>query len=86
MILGLIRSIVHAVVYVYELVLIARAISSWLPINPDNQIMSLLYTITEPVLMPVRSLLQRIPMLANFPIDFSIIVVFMLLAIIRALF
>ena len=79
----IIYRILFALINVYELILIARALISWFPIAPDNPIVSFLYTVTEPVLEPVRKLLFKIPALQNIPIDFSIIVVFMLLSVLR---
>ena len=79
----IIYKILFALINVYELILVARALISWFPIDPSNPIVSFLYTVTEPVLEPVRKLLFKIPALQNIPIDFSILVVFMLLNVLR---
>jgi YggT family protein len=43
---------------VYSLILLARAFVSWVPnIDPNNQLVRLLYDITEPVLRPIRAAL-----------------------------
>lgn len=86
MILQLIRNLAMAIIRVYEFLLIARAIASWLPVDMSNPIINFLYTVTEPLLAPVRNLLFRIPALQRFPIDFSMIVVFIVLEIIQMLF
>lgn len=83
MLLQLIRNILYALINVYEFILIARALVSWFPIDQGNPIISFLYTVTEPVLRPVRDLLMRIPALQSLPIDFSIIVVFFILGLVR---
>lgn len=83
MILRLIYSIVYAVINVCELLLIARALMSWFPLDYSNPIVAFLHTVTEPVLKPVRNMLHKIPALANLPIDFSIIVVFLILEFTR---
>ena len=75
--------ILFTVINVYEMILIARALISWFPIDRGNPIVAFLYGVTEPVLAPVRKLLFKIPALQSIPIDFSIIVVFMLLSILR---
>lgn len=62
-----------------------RAIMSWLPIDEDSNIANFLYAMTEPVIYPVRKLLERIESLNNLPIDISFIVSFMLLSIIQML-
>ena len=78
-----IRRILFTLIEVYEFILIARAIMSWFPMYVDNPISSFLYSVTEPVLAPVRNLLFRIPALQNMPIDFSMLVVFILLGVLR---
>ncbi len=71
---------------VYELLLIARALLSWFPMLQDNRIVMFIYSITEPVLAPVRAALRKIPALYNIPLDFSILVVFLILDILRMMF
>ncbi|MBR5478814.1 MAG: YggT family protein [Clostridia bacterium] len=56
---------------------------SWFPIDGTNPIVSFLYAVTEPVLEPVRRVLFKIPALQSIPIDFSILVVFLLLSVLR---
>lgn len=85
MLLQLIRNILYALINVYEIILLARALISWFPIGQENPIVSFLYTVTEPVLRPVRGMLMKIPALQSLPIDFSILVVFLLLGVIRFL-
>jgi YggT family protein len=49
----------------YLLVLFARAILSWFPINPDGVMATVqrgLYAITEPVLAPLRAVLPPMRM------------------------
>ena len=58
----------------YLVVIFARIILSWFPITPGSglaSIFSLLYTLTEPVLGPVRRLIPA----TSIGIDFSPIIV-----------
>ncbi len=80
----IIYRILHTLIDVYEFILLARAVVSWLPVDMGNPIVSFLYAVTEPVLAPVRKLLFKIPALQSIPIDFSIIVVFLLLSVLRS--
>lgn len=66
-----------------EYAVLARVIISWLPIPKDNQFIKLLYQITEPVLAPVRGLLEKSAMGKNMMIDFSPLLVFLLIGLIR---
>ena len=58
--------------------LIIRIILSWFAVNPYNEIVQILFRITDPILAPFR----RLPLQLG-PIDFSPIVAFMALWFIR---
>lgn len=68
---------------VYELLFIVRAILSWFPMMNMGGIMEFLYAVTEPILAPIRSVLQKIPFLQGIPLDFSVLVAFLLIDVIR---
>jgi len=66
------------------IMLFARIILSWFPMR-DNRFMDLLYAFTEPVLAPVRRLVQRSPLGGpGMVLDFSPLIVFILLRIARS--
>jgi len=70
------------VIQLYSLVILVRIILSWIPnVDRNNQIIRLLYQITDPVLKPVRRVIPPIGM-----IDISPLVALVLLsAVERAL-
>lgn len=73
--------ILCALLQVYFVVLIARIILSWFPVQPGTtmaSIASVLYDLTEPVLGPVRRMIPSIGML-----DLSPLVVFFGLQILQ---
>ena len=73
--------IVCYVLTIYLVVLVARAVLSWFPVSPGGvleQIQSVLFALTEPVLRPAR---QVIPPAGMF--DLSFIVVFFVILILR---
>lgn len=73
--------ILCALVQLYLFALIARIILSWFPVTPGGAlagVFSFLYTVTEPVLGPVRNLL---PPMGG--IDFSPILVFFAISILQ---
>jgi YggT family protein len=75
--------IVCYVLTVYLVVLVARAVLSWFPQQPGGileQIQSVLFAVTEPVLRPAR---QFIPPAGMF--DLSFIVVFFVIVILRSI-
>mgnify|MGYP000294847193 CR=1 FL=1 len=66
-----------------EIMIFIRVIVSWIPVPRDNRLIILLYQITEPILAPIRSMIQRSAMGKNMMFDFSPIVAFLLLALVR---
>jgi len=77
--------IVHAIISVMHLLLLARAILSWLPFDDSSALYRFLHITTEPILLPIRKMMDRIEFLAGFPIDLSFIVAYLLLLLISAL-
>ena len=66
----------------YSYVLLARALISWIPnIDPYHPVVQFLYSITEPVLEPIRKL---VPPLGGM-IDISMIIAFFAILILEQL-
>ncbi len=69
------------VLQVYQLILLARVLMSWIPnLDPNNPIARALYQSTEPVLAPIRNAL---PPLGG--IDLSPLVVFLGISVLMQL-
>jgi YggT family protein len=71
-----------SLISVYYIVLLARVILSWFPLQPGTSmasIASIIYQLTEPVMGPVRRIIPTIGM-----IDISPIVVFFGLRILQS--
>jgi len=66
-----------------QFAMLARAILSWFPMDEDNAIVGFLYAVTEPVIMPVRALLERFGWFEGLPIDMSFFFTFILLSMLR---
>ncbi|MFN5651122.1 MAG: YggT family protein [Actinomycetes bacterium] len=67
------------IAYLYSIVIILRAISSFFPISPGSPfapVVSFLYRVTEPVFAPVRRVMP-----ATGPFDFTPLVVLLALQI-----
>ncbi|MGH7356685.1 MAG: YggT family protein [Candidatus Rokuibacteriota bacterium] len=62
--------LVELVVYAYILIIIGRALISWVSPDPSNPIVRFLYRATEPVLRPIR---RRLP--STMGLDLSPLVV-----------
>ncbi len=52
-----VATVLHYILYTYMLVVIARAILSWVSPDPYNPIVRFLYNVTEPVLFRIRRLI-----------------------------
>lgn len=76
--------LIYAFYYFYNFMTIAifiRCILSWFPISGDNAIVRLLYRITEPIMGPIRNIVNKSP-IGGFMIDFSPIIALILLQVI----
>ena len=76
--------IVIRLIRILSLLMFVRAIMSWFPDVQGGKVYQILYYLTEPILGPIRNALQKIPALQNLPIDFSIIVAYLLLEILAS--
>lgn len=58
--MGPIANTLYIMLNIYLLILIARALISWMPdIDPYHPVIRFLYEITEPVLQPIRDFLRK---------------------------
>jgi YggT family protein len=69
-----IADVLHLAIQVYILIIIIRAVISWVSPDPYNPIVRFLYRVTEPVLRPLR---HRLPDLGG--LDISPMVVILVL-------
>lgn len=61
------------IVQVYNYLILARVLASWIVRDPNNQIFHFLYSITEPVLGPIRRIMP------SMGLDLSPIIAYFLL-------
>ena len=73
--LALLVSLVFNILY---FLLVVRIILSWVSPDPHNEIVQIIYRVTDPILLPFR----RLPLQMG-GIDFSPIVAFLLLSVLR---
>ncbi len=64
---------------IYEVILIVRILFSWIRPNRSHPVIEWVYKLTDPVLEPVRKLLP----MKGMGIDFSPIVVFLIVGLIK---
>ncbi len=81
----LIRNTALALISVIELAMFARAILSWFDQTGESKISVFLYTVTEPVIIPVRRLFERMHWFEGLPIDVAFTATWLLLLVIQIL-
>ena len=67
-----------------QLAMLIRAILSWFPMD-SNKFLDFLYGITEPFIVPIRLLFQKMNWFQNLPIDISFMVSYLLLSVLSML-
>jgi YggT family protein len=71
---------------VLDTLIFVRIIVSWLPISRDNVIIRFLFSVTEPILAPIRSLLSNSPLGGpGMMFDFSPIIAYVLIELAQSL-
>lgn len=73
----IVRLLIYYALMAFNLVLLARVLLTWFPnIDTRNPLVQFVFSVTEPVLRPIRQLLPQTGM-----IDFSPLVVFLILSV-----
>jgi YggT family protein len=67
--------VIDIVLISYMIIIIARAVISWVNPDPYNPIVIFLFRVTEPVLRPVR----RLPLLRGLSIDLSPFIIILII-------
>ena len=65
-----------------QLLMLIRAILSWFPVDEESKLLRFVYCATEPIIIPIRGLLNRLDFFANMPIDISFMVAYLLISIV----
>lgn len=75
--------LIELVLNIFSVLILARVLLSWIPLDTSNptidQIVRFIFTATEPVLKPIRQLLPAMP------VDFSPLIVIVLISFISRL-
>ena len=81
-ILEFLASFVSALLFVVQTAMFLRAILSWFIPDESNRLVQFLTVITEPFIIPVRVLLEKLNLFQNTPIDVSFFITYLLLWVI----
>ena len=83
-VLTVVADVVVLLLSAVQLAMLVRAILSWFPID-SNKFIDFLYGITEPFIVPIRLLFEKMNWFQNVPIDVSFMVSYLLLSILSML-
>ena len=81
--MGLVIRAIGSLLQVIEILIFVRVIISWLPISRDNPLIQILYQLTEPILGPIRAIIQKSAIGGGMMFDFSAIIALILIRLIR---
>jgi len=56
---GTLVAIIQIVFYLFDLLLLARILLSWVQLDPNHPVVQFIYNATEPILAPIRRALPR---------------------------
>ena len=79
----MISNVAYLLIGAMQLLMMIRAILSWLPMLEENALTMFIYQVTEVVIYPVRCVLERFEFIASMPLDLSFFVTFILLSLIQ---
>ena len=69
---------------IIEMALIIRAVLSWIPnLSRDNPFVKILNQVTEPILSPIRKLIEKSSFGSGTMIDFSPLIAFLILELLK---
>lgn len=74
--MAIVQTVVVIILHLCSLLLLGRVLVSWIDPDAFHPVSRVLVRLTEPVLAPIRRLLPR-----NSPVDFSPLIVFVLLTL-----
>ena len=86
---GMLAYAVDMAFEVYIFILFARVICSWIRVNPYGKIYQFIFSLTEPLLGPIRKIMPRTGMVDFSPMILMIVLILLqrlLLTLIYALF
>ena len=84
MVIKYIAWILYSLISAYKMLMLVRAICSWIPPVRDTKFFGFIHTITEPPLIPIRNLFHKISWMRNFPLDLSFLAFYILLDVVSS--
>ena len=71
--------------YVADIALLGRAVLSWFPEGGQSRIGAFLYVVTEPFIMPIRGLCNRLGLFQGIPLDMPFLITSLLMMMVSSI-
>ncbi len=68
---------------IIDFIILIRILLSWIPIDRNNPLIRLVYSLSEPLLYPIRQMIKKSPLGDGMMIDFSPIILVLILQVIQ---
>lgn len=80
----LIYSSVSSVIRLINFLVLIRIILSWIPMGGQNAFSIIIYNLTEPLLYPIRKMVENSPLGGGMMLDFSPMILVLILGFIQS--
>lgn len=84
-IIYVITTLVGVFLSILQILMLVRAILSWLPVDDEMGFANFVYAMTEPVVYPIRLLLERFDFISSVPIDIPFFAAMILISFVQML-
>ena len=84
-VVNLIKNIALALLSALDIAMFGRAILSWIDPMSEGPLASILYTITEPIILPFRKLFEKMNWFVGVPIDMAFFCAMISIMVLQAL-
>ncbi len=70
---------------IIDWIILIRVLLSWIPIDRNSVLVKIVYSLSEPLLYPIRQILRKSPLGDGMMIDFSPIILILILQAIQTI-
>lgn len=75
----------EALIRIIDWIILIRVLLSWIPIDRNSSLVKVVYSLSEPLLYPIRQILRKSPLGDGMMIDFSPIILILILQAIQTI-
>lgn len=70
---------------IIDWIILIRVLLSWIPIDRNSVLVKIVYSLSEPLLYPIRQILRKSPLGDGMMLDFSPIILILILQVIQTI-